>query len=75
MQPEPGAEFRGDPERPDPTVEEVLRGDSGFLPQSAQSGEQAVLAEGHLFAQGDRRGPVIDAEDIKCHGSALAVTL
>ncbi len=41
--------------------------DSGFLPQSAQRGNQSVLAERHLFAQSDRCGRVIHAEDIECH--------
>ena len=38
-----------------------------FLPQCAQSGQQPFLAERHLFAQRDRRGLMVDAEDVECH--------
>ena len=36
---------------------------------------QPLLAERHLFAQRDRRGLMVDAEDVECHGSALARSL
>jgi hypothetical protein len=38
-----------------------------FLSQGAQSGKQSVFAERYLFAQSDRCGLVIDAEDVECH--------
>jgi hypothetical protein len=41
-----------------------------FLAQRPQSGNQSILAECHLLAQGDRRGFVVDAEDFKCHWNA-----
>jgi hypothetical protein len=42
-------------------------GDPQFLPQSAQSSQQTVFAERYFFAQRDRSGLVVDAEDVECH--------
>jgi hypothetical protein len=41
--------------------------DPSFLPQRAQGGEQSLLAERDLFAQRDRCGLVIEAEDTEWH--------
>ena len=46
-------------------------GDAAFLPQRAQSGDQAILVERHFLAQGDRRGLMVEPENVECHGSAL----
>ena len=50
-------------------------GDPGFLAQGAQRGNQSILAKRHLFAQRDRCGLVIDAEDVECHEAFWTVTL
>src|SRR5271165_5829879 len=46
-------------------------GHARLLAQGLQGAEQTILAEGHLFAKCDRRGLMIDAEDIECHSAVV----
>ena len=51
-------------------------GDALFLFQRAQCRDQPVLVECDLFAQRNRRGLVVETENVKCHENALCfVTL